>query len=361
MAKANYAKRTRNALLLSMIFHFVMAMPLSLFIMSQEDEKIRESIAVEMVKANVRSLPSMRMRSIPIRSSKIDFSSARKAPILQFESKRITLSENSFKMQDANSFKIGAFPELGTSVDRLKPRFDIALPKAASMGSSIMKPGEGTGKSIGQSGGSPSGLTDSGGIFGLAMDRIARNIVNRNKTGREDIVFLVDASGSMEENIAAVARYLNNMVDIFQESGLDYTIGVIRYNRILKENDITIYDQSKDPSRVRAILRSIRCQGDESTFDALEAGLKKVKFRDPVDKTFILVTDESFKPRSIGSRSQKKSRKDTTTDDFQEILRMCNAEQAKVNVLGVDDELHKKIAEDTGGLWFQIPRQTELP
>lgn len=349
-------KNTGISFILSLILHIIIAATLGLFILKSENERIQESIAVEMVNSTKRALPTVHVRVI---ERKV-FGVSNKSPIspqIQFDIQNFRVPKAEFNKQSIHPNMNVAFPELGTFASKLKTDFDIKL--SDKNGIEIEKPGSGIGKSIVKSGDSPINILDGSGIFELALNQIAKNIISKNKTGKEDIVFLIDASGSMEENILAVSRYIYKMIEIFIESGIDFSIGVIRYNRILKQNDIKIYEQTKDISKIRAILRSIKCQGDESTFDAIEVGLKQVKFRNQAEKTFIIVTDESFKPRAIGRLGITKTRKELIEQDFQDILKMCIENRVKVNVMGIDDELHKAIAKETNGLWFQIPSSHE--
>ena len=354
--KNTYSKNTGISFILSLILHIIIAVALGLFILESEHERIQESIAVEMVKSEKRTPPVVRLRV-----AERKFLSASKNPMspqIRFEKKDIIAPKVEINKHDNLQPNMRVvFPELGTSATKLKTDFNLIL--SDKKGIEIEKPGSGGGRSITKSGNSPVSILDGGGIFELALNQIAKNIVSKNKTGKEDIVFLIDASGSMEENILAVSRYIFRMIEIFIESGIDYTIGVIRYNRILKENDITVYEQTKDINRVKAILRSIKCQGDENTFDAIEIGLKQVKFRDQADRTFVIVTDESFKPRSLGRIGIRKTRKELIEQDLHDIMNMCLENKVKVNIMGMDDELHKALAKETGGLWFQIPSYPE--
>lgn len=348
-------KNTGVSFILSLILHIIIAIVLGLFILESEHDRIQESIAIEMVSSAKRTLPAFRIRAV---EKKVFGASKNSLPNqIQFDVQSVKTPKAEFNKQSFQPSMKVIFPELGTSASKLKTDFDVKL--SDKKGIEIEKPGSGGRKNIAKSGASPVNILDGGGIFELALNQIAKNIVNKNRTGKEDIVFLIDASGSMEENILAVSRYIYRMIEIFIESGIDFSIGVIRYNRILKENDITVYEQTKDINRVRAILRSIKCQGDESTFDAIEVGLKQVKFREQTDKTFIIVTDESFKPRSIGRIGTIKTRKELIEQDFKDVLNMCIENKVKVNVMGIDDELHKSIAKETGGLWFQIPSLQE--
>jgi len=166
----------------------------------------------------------------------------------------------------------------------------------------------------------------------------------------------------MKDNIIAVARHISKMIDVFKEGDLDYTIGIIRFNRVLKVNDVKIFDQTGDVNQIKKILRSIKCDGDERTLDAIEVGLTQVKFRDPVDKTFILVTDEPFTARtSTRQKRRDLSLGDMLQEDFRDIVAMCQSDGVKISILGIDDEMHKSMTKQTGGLWFQIPEQGGLP
>jgi hypothetical protein len=265
-----------------------------------------------------------------------------------------------YEGQTYSSESVDLITDLSTDAKGLKSRFDMPLPKP--MGANIEKPGTGSVRrsSDGNTQGGAVGVSDGAEIFETALYWISRNIVGKNKTGKEDIVFIIDASGSMEENIASVSRHLNKMIDVFKESDLDYTVGIIEFKRILKNNDIRIHEQTQDIVQIRSVLRSIVCDGDERALDAIEIGLKHVKFRPSVDKTFILVTDETFTRRTITRQTRKDiSARDMLQEDIRDITRMCQEKEIKVNVLGLEDKLHKSLAKETGGLWFQIPKPDE--
>lgn len=354
--------KTRIPFLISLIFHAVLALILGVVLLENPQEKAKEFVTVDISKSVRRIVPTKRVvmrESIPILRDPTAASAKNVFQPLRSDQSNIRVD---MKRKPDISEPVTTLPELATSAHDLRSRFDMKLPRAS--GAAMTKPGTGTRQSADSRGNGTGtvGLSGEGNIFETALYWIARNITGKNKTGKEDIVFLIDASGSMEENIAAVARYINRMIDIFKESNLDYTMGVIRFNRVLKDNDIKVYEQTKDAGQIRAILRSIRCDGDERTLDALEVGLTQVKFRRSVDKTFILVTDEAFTPRTTTRQTRKElGLKDMLILDFQEILRMCRDLGVKVNVLGIDDEMHKSLSKETEGLWFEIPQPESVP
>ena len=173
-----------------------------------------------------------------------------------------------------------------------------------------------------------------------ALLSIAEHIADLNETGKEDLVFVVDASGSMEKYIAAVANYLTRMANALLETGIDYTFGILTFNRVNRKNQIEIFEQTKDLEQCKRFLRTIECDGDERALDAIAEGLSEVKFRPDANRTFVLVTNEKL----------------TGKYSTEEIIQQSIESVTKVNVIGIDDPKHKELAEKTGGLWFQAPQ-----
>jgi len=179
----------------------------------------------------------------------------------------------------------------------------------------------------------------TGSEVGDAMMLIGDRIAEGNNS-KEDIVFLVDASGSMEKHIAAVANYLSQMADELTKNGVDCTFGIIEFKRLDRNNFVEILQQTKDVKLCKQTLRNIKCSGDERALDAIVEGLSKVKFRPDSQRTFVLVTDEKL----MGKYSAE------------EIIQKCNTAGVKVSVIGKDDKLSKELASQTNGLWFHVPK-----
>jgi len=183
------------------------------------------------------------------------------------------------------------------------------------------------------------GERKAGSGVGDAMMLIANNIAGEDSV-KEDIVFLVDASGSMEKHIAAVANYLSQMADGLAKNDVNCTFGVIEFKRLDRKNLIEILQQTKDVELCKQTLRNIKCSGDERALDAIAEGLSKVKFRPDSQYTFVLVTDEKL----MGKYS------------LEEIIQKCSTAHVKVSVIGKDDKLSKELASQTKGLWFHVPK-----
>jgi hypothetical protein len=364
MRKRKNDRRTQTSFLLSLILHVVMALVLAFILIEQSQEEASESLEVHMISATKRVLPPRRSHLREPWQAVPDSRNPRKEKMeANFELQRFEQADVDAANQPRSSNTMSVIPELATSAERLRSRFDMSLPRAS--GADVVKPSTGSSRGTGSGPGAGSvGLSAEAGLFETALYWIARNTANRNTTGNEDVVFLIDASGTMKDNIMAVARYISKMIDVFKESDLDYTMGVIRFNRdtLTKTNDVKIYEQTSDADKIRKTLRSIKCIGDERTLDAIEIGLTQVEFRDPSDRTFILVTDEAFTPRT----ATRQTRRDLTHAemleiDFREVLKACQDSNIKIDVLGIDDEMHKLMAKETGGLWFQVPQQEDSP
>lgn len=170
--------------------------------------------------------------------------------------------------------------------------------------------------------------------IGNALQTIAGQIASGTSSSTSDIVFLLDTSGSMEENIRAVGNHLISMVKVFREKQIDFTIGVVKF----KYNSL-IFPQTRDYQKYERLLENVECGGDERAYDAIVKSLTRVKFRKEAERRFILITDEPCK----GSYT------------ISDVLDRCRAAQIKLDVIGVNDKWQKYLVKQTGGLWFQIP------
>jgi hypothetical protein len=173
------------------------------------------------------------------------------------------------------------------------------------------------------------------GQIGSAMGKFANYIASDSKNKKCDVIFLLDTSGSMQDNIQAVEQNLDSMVDVFAKEEVDYLFTVVKF----KYNSL-IYPSTKDVEKVKRLLRyKMRVGGDELAYDAISKAASRIEFRSDTDKYFIIVTDEPFK----GHYS------------YLEVLKSCIESHIHVYVLGVDDPFQKWLTERTGGIWMGIP------
>ena len=188
---------------------------------------------------------------------------------------------------------------------------------------------------------SPAPPIDRDARMGEALEGIAESVADRKSETVVDIVFLLDISGSMIDNIRAVGRQLNRMVEVFEEQGIDFTLGIVIFRYL--DSDTIIHPQTRDSERYKRLLTShvVAAAGDERAHDAIIKTIRRVDFREDVNRRFVLVTDEASK----GSYT------------LPEVLRQCLQNNIIVDVIGINDTTHKALTTKTGGLWFPIPIQ----
>lgn len=170
------------------------------------------------------------------------------------------------------------------------------------------------------------------------LRRIAAWMGQSSRAQAVDVAFILDTSGSMEDNIKAVGNHLDEMAASLKSSGLDFRVAVVKFRYLRR--DMLVFPFTRDVDRYRRLLRNVRCYGDERALDALWKAMDQLRFRADVERHFILVTDEPLK----GSIP------------FLDVLRRCRQTGIAVTVIGIDDLLHKTLAGQTGGIFLDIPR-----
>ena len=176
----------------------------------------------------------------------------------------------------------------------------------------------------------------------VALIKIGRHLLKTRRSDTLDIVFVIDASKSMRNDIDAVRNHLNQMTDLLETEGLNFTVGLVAFRDgasfSLLGWDFQVTPQTTSIQEIKKKLAAIHCRGGEKALDALVQAASKVKFRRGAERRFILVTDEYVS----GSYSPKK------------VLRKLKSEKINVNVIGRDEPFQKMLVQSTGGLWIPI-------
>ena len=183
--------------------------------------------------------------------------------------------------------------------------------------------------------------------FPQVMKKLAQEIVETSEGGPIDVVFVIDASGSMGDNIRAVTEHLKEMVDIYKASKIDYELGLTKFWAGKEGNKITVVQLTKSFTQYKRTLQEIRTHQDENALDAVVQTVKELRFRPTSKKHFILVTDEPFTSR-IGL-------------SVAATIAHCREFGVYVNVLGLPLDEHQALAIQTGGKWHLIPEDPRLP
>ena len=179
--------------------------------------------------------------------------------------------------------------------------------------------------------------------FRDVMWRLAKAIVKDSKGGAIDVVFVIDSSGSMTDNIRSVRAHLREMIEVYKSAKSDYAFGLTTFWAPQNQpiNYIQVSQLTKDVNKYKRVLENIRTRQDENALDAIEQTIRETRFRPASQKYLILVTDEpltSLKGLSVN-----------------EVIALCREFYVHTNVLGLEDRQHKALAQKTGGSWYAIP------
>ena len=181
--------------------------------------------------------------------------------------------------------------------------------------------------------------------FSTLMKTLAQEIVETSDGGPIDVVFVVDASGSMRDNIKSVVEHLSEMVNVYKASKIDYALGVTEFWANKNRNRIRVVQLTKSFTEYKRTLQAIEVHQDENALDAVVQTVKELRFRPTSKRHFILVTDEHFT-----------SREGLAVED---VIAYCREFGIYVNVLGLPLNEHLRLASETGGKWHIIPEEPQ--
>ena len=209
----------------------------------------------------------------------------------------------------------------------------------------------GIGDGLGQDGSDGGDGTGDGGggknPFGDALKQIADHIISTRTADKVNVVFVVDTSASMRDNIQQVADNLYSMTDAFDTINLEYHLGMAEFSVRQEGQEIRTRALLPDVALLRRRMKEVKLSGDENALDALFDTLNFIQFHVDADKHLILVTDE---PASTSYRAE--DGEDTMRN---KVIDQAKFEETRVNVLGHPEPFQQNLAEVTGGIWQAIP------
>ena len=183
--------------------------------------------------------------------------------------------------------------------------------------------------------------------YAEALRRIADHIVATRTKDHVDVVFVLDTSASMQDNLQRVADNLFSMTNAFDEINIEYFLGMTEFSvrqegQVLKRRPLV-----PDVGMLRHRMKNIRLSGDEHALDAIMDTFNSMEFRSDADKFLVLVTDEPATTQFT---------MDSEPDEMrQKVIDTCQLYELHVNVLGHTEKYQMRLAEETGGLWQEIP------
>ena len=209
---------------------------------------------------------------------------------------------------------------------------------AAEIGSIGDGKGEGEGEGTGKG--------DSTNPFAEALENIASHIIATRELDKVNVVFVVDTSASMRDNIQEVAENLYSLTDTFDLVNIEYHLGMSEFSVRHEGQNLEVRSLLPDVAMLRRRMQQVTLSGNERALDALLDTLHRIDFHADADRFIILVTDEpattAFTKEDIEKTREK-------------VIKEYQLQEIRVNVLGYPEQFQKQLAETTGGLWQQIP------
>ena len=351
-------KNIPNALLISIGLHILLILLLGTLYRQSLDWQAQPVTEFDIVKIRARSSvrPLKRLRHRPLQPSTVPETMQQmetvtvQPPTLQTAAAPVSHQDATIELQT---------PELAATVPGERT-YGTGLRAKPVSGSGSSSGGSGVGSRIsghGKTGGATRGFlgetdgqpaSDIGGLTlpDLALTKIGKHIVANRGTDLVDIVFVIDGSGSMKNDVAAVREHLNAMTDLFDTANIDFTIGIVTFRTGtgygLLGLDFEVIPQMRSISQIKKVLAQLKFRGDENGLDALIRAADEVTFRQDAEVHFIFVTDEYVS----GAYSS-----------IDVMVKMKTA-KIKVDVIGRDEPFQKFIAKSTGGLWLPISSLT---
>lgn len=180
--------------------------------------------------------------------------------------------------------------------------------------------------------------------FAEPLSRIGESIAQGSPSGKADVVFVVDASGSMVNNIRQVANHLFEMSDVLEARAIDYQLGVVEFNETSSGTHVRMSGFTRDTEILRQKMMGLAVTGNERALDALVQTLSLTRFRADADAHLVLVTDEPVSTRFSEPNALK-----------QRLLEDVKRTGIRVHVLGYKELFQRQLAAQTGGVFVEIP------
>ncbi|MEJ2543037.1 MAG: VWA domain-containing protein [Calditrichaceae bacterium] len=114
-----------------------------------------------------------------------------------------------------------------------------------------------------------------------------------------DIVFVLDCSGSMGDNINAVRNNLNEFADSLTAKGYDYQIGVVTFSTTVDD----VWDFTNDIDQIKSNLSGISLWGGVENSPAALYKASELSWRPGSKRNIIWITDEPY-PEDVYTKEE---------------------------------------------------------
>lgn len=206
----------------------------------------------------------------------------------------------------------------------------------------------GIGNSWGGGGGGSRAPANVGGIYVTLMKQIARELAAAATAEKVDVVFILDETASMSDNIRGIRAYVAFLFDAMEHDGHDTTFSLITFSDTVRTD--FLHQPTDDSGTFRNWLFQIGVAGGgdlaEAGLDALMTAVTQSSFRGGAQRLFLLASDAVFHDADYDGRSAY---------SLDEVIETLQRQQIRVDVIGLDYLPIKQLALATGGTWHAIP------
>ena len=169
------------------------------------------------------------------------------------------------------------------------------------------------------------------------------------ESGKADVVFVVDTTGSMDDNIYNVKENISEIVDRLNKNRVDIRFGLVEYSDIINYGIYTTKDHGwftdVEDFKTELALINTGIGWDETPLDGLEVARRK-NYRSSVNKYIILLTDEGY---NLGTADNPHM----TLQNEVELLKGDNINVSVVTETYLDTT-YQPLYIQTGGIWANI-------
>lgn len=194
-------------------------------------------------------------------------------------------------------------------------------------------------------GGGSSAGGSVGGVFVQMMKDIARTLADATTTQEVDVIFVLDETESMRDNIRGIRAYVDFLFDAFARGGRDATFGLVTFT-----DNVRKIGHTDDLGTFKNWLFHIGVDGGgdiaEAGLDALMTVVQEMEFRKGAQRFIVLASDAAFHDADYDGRSAY---------SLDQVIEALQNEQIRVDVIGLDYLPIRQIGLATGGTWRAIP------
>ena len=181
---------------------------------------------------------------------------------------------------------------------------------------------------------------------GVMQTPVTVEEITTGSDARADIVFVFDITSSMSGEIEGLKNKALNFADALKARGLDVRLALVTFGDDVEN----IYDFTSDPEQFKEWVDDLYAHGGgDSKENALEALARaaELSFRATTQRIAVLITDADY-------HEAGESGGGSTSFTTESMIQLLVKNNITNNIVGPDLEQYHQLAENTGGLYFNI-------